>query len=440
MSIQVINADMRDALRDLAAQGAQFHSCVTDPPYHLTSIVKRFSKAGSAPAQFGTDGAYARASKGFMGKAWDGGAIAFEPETWRAVFDVLLPGAHLLAFGGTRTYHRMACAIEDAGFEIRDQIGWMFGSGFPKSHDVSKGIDKAAGAERQVVGSKLGMPGYAEGRSPPNQIYGVGLQNGGGLDVTAPATSEAAQWAGWGTALKPAWEPCIVARKPLVGTVAANVLAHGTGALNIDACRIGTAENLNGGAYSGGKRQRDEYSSSDAVSGALPLSRLNRGIGEYKQPNGRWPANVIHDGSPEVEEAFAAFGESKSSGRSSARDTALGRMNDDGWQPKETVRAGHADSGSASRFFYTAKADKDDRAGSKHPTVKPTDLMRYLVRLVTPPGGTVLDPFAGSGSTGLAADQLGMNAVLIERDPEYAADIERKITSDAPLFAEVVTA
>lgn len=338
---------------ELAASGTLFDAMVTDPPYDLVSVVKRFGGANAAPAKHGTNGLFARQSRGFMGKEWDGTGVAFSPDTWRLAYDVLKPGAHLLAFGGSRTYHRMAVAIEDAGFEIRDCIMWLYGTGFPKSHNLD-------GA-----------------------------------------------WDGWGTALKPAFEPIIVARKPLDGTVAANVLAHGTGALNIDASRIAAPE----GKTTGGRGR------SDGAVGRQPSTG-------YDAAAGRWPANVIHDGSDEVLEAFAAYGESKSSDRprhnGAFKSVAKGQ---------ETARTshGHADTGTAARFFYSAKASAADRANSKHPTVKPLALMRYLVTLVTPPGGTVLDPFSGSGTTLQAAAECGFNAVGIERDPEYQADILRRI-------------
>jgi site-specific DNA-methyltransferase (adenine-specific) len=328
----------------------------------------------------------------------------------------------------------MACAIEDAGFEIRDQIGWMFGSGFPKSHDVSKGIDA-----RIMHGNShsRSMKLANETRPGPGRIRQSTLNNGimgeaSGEKITRdePATPEAAAWQGWGTALKPACEPCIVARKPLIGSVAANVLRYGCGAMNIDACRV-PAE---------ARPLLEHTGRSGNVFGAgLEGSRA---IGTTTE--GRWPANVIHDGSAEVEEAFAAFGATtKPNGRPNCKGGSYGQDRDvHGARDGRTAayNGGYLDSGTASRFFFSAKADKADRAGSLHPTIKPTSLMRWLVQLVTPPGGTVLDPFAGSGSTGLAADQLGMNAVLIESDPEYAADIERKITGDAPLFADVAVA
>lgn len=413
---------MRDAVPLLTGIDA----CVTDPPYHLTSIVKRFGSADAAPAQFGTDGAYARASRGFMGKQWDGGDVAFRPETWRLVFDALKPGAHLIAFSGTRTYHRMACAIEDAGFEIRDQIGWLYGSGFPKSHDVSKGIDKAAGAER----ARYERPAFGGTFSDDNgTTYGTALCN-------EPATDAAREWQGWGTALKPAWEPIVLARKPLIGTVAANVLQHGTGAINVDACRVATDgedfgdpsrflksdQNLHEGWQRPHKQDADRM----AERAAARFDNLAQ--------KGRWPANVIHDGSEEV---LAAFPDTQSGDLNRANISADNRIF--GKAPKERVGLYAADSGSAARFFYSAKADAGDRLGSKHPTVKPIDLMAYLCRLITPPGGTVLDPFAGSGTTGMAAIREGFKPVLIEREAEYFADACNRIRhidgSDTPLFA-----
>jgi site-specific DNA-methyltransferase (adenine-specific) len=335
-------------------------SCVTDPPYHLTSVVKRYGTDSldgpgtvAKRARAGADG-YARFAKGFMGKQWDGGDIAFRPELWAEVFRVLKPGAHLLAFSGTRTYHRMACAIEDAGFEIRDQIGWCYGSGFPKSHNIGNG---------------------------------------------------------WGTALKPAWEPIVLARKPLSeSSIAANVLKHGTGGINIDGCRIGT----------GNGELKPEYSpnNKNAVYGK------GMGGGEWANTNGRWPANLIHDGSEEVVRGFP-----ESAG---CQPHAINSANEkyDGWGSitnKNGETIGYSGKGSAARFFYTAKADSDDRLGSKHPTVKPVDLIRYLVRLVTPPNGTVLDPFAGTGTTGEASFYEGFQAVLVEREEEYQSDIVRRM-------------
>jgi site-specific DNA-methyltransferase (adenine-specific) len=406
--------DNREVLANL--DDASIDSIVTDPPYALVSIVKRFGKPGSAPAK-GNE-AYARASAGFMGKQWDTGEVAFDQTFWAECLRVLKPGGHVVAFSGTRTYHRMVVAIEDAGFEIRDQVGWAYGSGFPKSHDVSKGIDKAAGAEREVIG---------EGRAVKRMIPGAD-QNKGGWEknsgrefvptVTAPATSAAIEWQGWGTALKPAWEPVVLARKPIEGTVAANVLKYGTGAINVDGCRVLTDEVLNGGAHTGAERGRREQ---NQFSGGV----LRSGIGPYVQPVGRWPANIVHDGSEEVLAAFPdAPGQQYATGPQYAPKSGTAVYGDYGPRP---VLEPRADSGSAARFFYTAKADADDRIGSKHPTVKPVDLMQWLVRLVTPKGGIVLDPFAGTGTTAEAAFREGMRCILIERETEYQADIRRRM-------------
>lgn len=374
--------DCREVLKGLGP----FNACVTDPPYHLTPIVKRFGKPGSAPAQEGTDGAFARASRGFMGKEWDGGDVSFRPETWALVCAALKPGAHLLAFAGTRTQHRIACAIEDAGFDIRDMIAWVYGSGFPKS----KNLD--------------------------------------------------GEWNGWGTALKPALEPITFARKPLIGTVAENVLEHGTGALNVDGCRV----QHQGQATTG--RRITENRQNAVV--AKNTSKLTGSMNDNWK-KGRWPANLIHDGSEEV---LVRFPQSVAGVETQQRGT--GGI----WSGRSNAPCGpqYGDNGSAARFFYCAKASQEDRddglegfekkngsqitgrvvgsSGAKasayagttehlrrniHPTVKPTDLMRYLCRLVTPPGGVVLDPFMGSGSTGKGALKEGFRFVGIERDPEY---------------------
>lgn len=424
MTVRLLEGDCLDVMRDMIARGEKVHAVVCDPPYHLTSIVKRFGAEDAALAQSdGPTGVYARSSRGFMGKTWDGGDIAMRAETWRLCWELLPPGGHLSAFGGTRTWHRIAAAIEDAGFEIRDTIAWMYGTGFPKSHDVSKGIDAMVGAGRPVVaiekvrdirnghGRALGEGIHASGRDGPTYFDRA---------VTAPGSAAAADWQGWGTALKPAFEPIIVARKPLAGTVAQNVLAHGTGALNIDGCRVPATDKTPApiGQYGG------------SSVGPVGHKGVRNGSADHL---GRWPANVVHDGSDGVEAAFAAFGdrpgqiarESSSSSRKDQNVYGAMRRGSGGREPRE-------DSGSASRFFYSAKASKEDRAGSKHPTVKPIALLRWLVRMVTPPGGVVLDPFAGSGTTGAAAMAEGMDAVLIEREAEYQADIRRRLGLPEP--------
>ena len=340
-------------------------SIVTDPPYEL----------------------------GFMGKKWDNSGIAYDVQLWTECLRVLKPGGHLLAFGGTRTYHRMASAIEDAGFEIRDSIHWLYGSGFPKSHDVSKGIDKAAGAEREVVssvyrGDRAGTSAGIMGKPVPRVDT-----------VTAPHTDAAKQWAGWGTALKPAHEPIVVARKPLVGTVAANVQQHGTGALNIDGARIGdgqiTINTFDNGAKPFGGAVGEPYTS--------------------RQSAGRWPANVITDGSIDAEWVRYFYSAKASKAERNAGLDALPEMQ------RLTLSGGEwiGPSGEA--------VNRPKPQQNTHPTVKPLALMRYLVRLVTPPGGTVLEPFAGSGTTLVAAILEGFDAIGFELTDDYLPIIEGRI-------------
>jgi site-specific DNA-methyltransferase (adenine-specific) len=369
-----------------------------------------------------------------MGKSWDGWESPAAFQRWclawtRECLRVLKPGGHLVAFGGTRTYHRMVCAVEDAGFEIRDSLHWIYGSGFPKSLDVSKAIDKAAGAERAVVGDKLDRPGYhLHGHDSGTGALGRGISATTtetrlrAAQITAPATDDAARWSGWGTALKPAHEPIVLARKPLAGTVAANVLEHGTGALNVDGCRVGSGGQLRWAAprgigYTGG--------GTDAGAVAATVSEA-----------GRWPANVLLGHDPDCADtcqpgcpvADMDTQSGVSSRKRSARGVGLtgSEVYGSGDLTFDTVR-GHDDAGGASRFFpvfrYQAKAPAKERPrlddGTAHPTVKPLSLMSWLVRLVTPPGGTVLEPFAGSGDTLEAAVAEGFHAVGIEREPAY---------------------
>lgn len=318
-------------------------SIVTDPPYGLS----------------------------FMGKKWDYDVP--DQAIWEECLRVLKPGGHLLSFAGTRTQHRMAVRIEDAGFEIRDMIAWVYSTGFPKSMDVSKAIDKAAGAQREILSERINRSSF-----DPEKQGGGGFQRGT-IQVTTPATDAARQWQGWGTALKPAIEPITVARKPFKGTVAANVMGWGTGAINIDGCRVGTD-----GSRTNSSQPRAERNG--FVNGFV------EGTETVIRDKGRWPANLIHDGS---------------------------------YEPTELL-------GDAARFFYCAKASKKDRGeGNTHPTVKPTDLMAYLCRLVTPPGGVVLDPFMGSGSTGKAAVREGFRFIGIEMDAEYLAIAEARIAHEA---------
>ena len=426
----VVQGDCVDVLRGMDKDSVD--ACVCDPPYELA----------------------------FMGKGWDKAGVAFDPKTWAAVLRVLKPGAHLLAFGGARTFHRLTCAIEDAGFEVRDCFSWLYASGFPKSLNVAKAIDKA------------GLGG--------------------------------SEWDGFGTALKPAWEPIILARKPLAGTVVKNVLEHGTGAMNIDACRIATSDGLGGGAYAKNPTARSQMWGADAGN-----SWKRGGAGDFEQPEGRYPANVLlthhldcevvgtrtvkgdprETGNGKRGSGFADVGAEKGDAEPNApvygdqevevfrchpdcpvrmldeqtgnlkkggdlsgkepSTSFSGEVYGDGKQ-REAWRA-YGDSGGASRFYFCAKASTRERnAGldelealrvrqsghadervwdipgshakrrpNNHPTVKPVELMCYLVRLVAPPDGVVLDPFTGSGTTGVACVQEGFRFVGIEREADY---------------------
>lgn len=392
---------------------------VTDPPYGLS----------------------------FMGKKWDYDVPSVE--LWREVFRVIKPGGHLLSFGGTRTYHRMVVNIEDAGFEVRDQIMWLYGSGFPKSLNIDKAIDKAAGAERKIIGHANYTAPDIRGNSY-DQAH-VADRERLGVAITAPATADAKRWQGWGTALKPANEPIVLARKPLEKglTVAENVLKWGTGAINVDGARIEAAD----------------QAVLDAAVKRMTGNAKNAGAFQQSariKPNsaqGRWPANVLFD-----EEAARRLDEQSGVSKSvkSARGGATngnGKNNAFGTYNKELgYECGFADSGGASRFFYVAKTSKRERnaglegmperepPGSKrstpaegrtsalvapranhHPTVKPIKLMEYLCKLITPPGGTILDPFMGSGSTGCAAARLGFKFVGIELEKEYFEIAKKRI-------------
>lgn len=372
--IQILVGDCREVLKTLEADS--LHACVTDPPYEL----------------------------GFMGKVWDATGVANDPATWREVLRVLKPGAHLLAFGGTRTHHRMICAIEDAGFEIRDCLGWLYGSGFPKSRN----------------------------------------QDG--------------EWLGWGTALKPAWEPIVLARKPLIGTVADNLREHRTGAINVDGGRVAHAEEC--------KMMAPSQANIDNPSEKHRQAGRRTATLELKA-SGRWPANILHDGSDEVLAIFPR--DAGASAPVTGNEPSPASVGTITGERGRVQGAFHGDKGSAARFFYCAKVGRAERdvglqgfdkkamnwssgekspgtfqsentdrsARNHHPTVKPVELMRYLIRLITPPGGTVLDPFTGSGSTLRAADVEGFNAIGIELNPEYAAIARSRVNGDMPLFAEV---
>ena len=432
-SIDLRCGDSLDVLRTLADNSID--SCVTDPPYGIS----------------------------FMGKKWDHDVPSVE--LWAEVFRVLKPGGYLLVFAGIRTQHRMACAIEDAGFEIRDMIAWVYGQGFPKSLSVSKAIDATilhGGSGSQQLRARDGREVGTVGTNMDTHRSGA---NDVGKGAAPIATPEAQQWDGWGTALKPALEPITMARKPLIGTVAANVLAHGTGAINVDGCRVGTGDKLGGGA-----EQADTVCSTnhegwdrpwkhDDGARAAHAERV-RGNVAKAETLGRWPANLIHDGSPEVLAAFPTttsnWRESKGNGKGAGIFGVSGGNTQ-----------GQCDSGSAARFFYTAKSSRAERESgldgmaqrkrdetrndgdpggdnprnrgaqqraNHHPTVKPLALMRYLVKLVTRKGGVCLDPFMGSGTTGWAARLEGCNFIGIDRDAGYVEIARARIAGHAPLF------
>jgi DNA modification methylase len=426
---------------------------VTDPPYEL----------------------------GFMGKKWDASGIAYDVDLWRECLRVLKPGGHLLAFSGSRTYHRMTVAIEDAGFDIRDQIMWLYGSGFPKSHNISKAIHKLDAKELQkqrqckftawvrsqnvtssqidkATGTYMGSHYTTEASQPAIMtrehleacrhlftdipkwvemecdLRSVGSENfksreilreqkrtagdgnvpiaacshnknGGWFNITAPATDAAKEWDGWGTALKPAHEPICVARKPLIGTVAENVLKHGTGAINVDACRVGNRENEQ---FTSGKNGTvNAYGNYFYPKSETPL------------PNGRWPANIIHDGSAEVLAGFPSD-EKQSPARFFYCAKASKRDRDEGLEGFEEREARSTNwSGDGMPLRQDGTERKQPIARNHHPTVKPTNLMQYLCRLVTPPNGVILDPFLGSGSTGKAAIYEGFQFVGFDLSAEY---------------------
>ena len=402
----LLNGDCIEEMQKLIDDGKQVDSVVTDPPYHLTSIVERYRKECSSPAK-DRDGLYQRQARGFMGKEWDGGDIAFRKETWELAYKLLKPGGHLLAFSGSRTYHRMAVAFEDAGFDIRDQIMWLYGSGFPKSLNIGKQIDKMQGNDREVLGTKVTNVGM-QGNN-----YKRGSESG-----EVEVTRGNSEYEGWGTALKPAHEPIVMARKPISEkSIADNVLKHRTGGINIDGCRIegevkrpdtnpdfrdvakkamaqGGQDKLNFNQITGAKRKTTVRKSRD---GNNVWTDNNSGMKQEDNhfadadPRGRFPANVMHGGL-ETE-----------------------------W----------------SRYFYCPKTSKSERNNADkntHPTVKPVELMKYLCRLVTPKGGVVLDPFMGSGSTGMAAKDEGFDFIGIEKDEEYYKICESRITRFAPLM------
>jgi DNA methylase len=387
---------------------------VTDPPYGLDFMGQawdRFDGTGQQRPQRGGPAADARGGY----EAWCG--------SWAAeCLRLLRPGGHVLAFGGTRTWHRLACALEDAGLELRDNIAWLYASGFPKSLDVAKALDQAVGEPGRVVGH------HRAGRSSLQRVsrveHGYRATVTGAdprrLRPTMPTGESARAWQGWGTGLKPAFEPILVARKPLAGTVAANVAAHGTGALNIDGCRVRAGRDyLNKCASVVGldsNRTGDVY-------GAWGGVRTDSG-----HPSGRWPPNLALD------QFLADLLDRRAPASRSRRGTArTARAPGAGWRMRHTG-AEYQDAGGPSRFFpvfcFQAKAPRGERprvGGVSHPTVKPLELMRWLCRLVTPPGGLVLDPFAGSGTTGEAALLEGLRVVLVEREARYLPLIHERL-------------
>ena len=440
MTWRVIHADCIEAMREL--EPSSVDAVVTDPPYGLEFMGKEWDRLGASIEPTATSaggvGAYAAARVRY-------GATFQQMQSWHYAWAtealrVLKPGGHLLSFGGTRTYHRLACALEDAGFEIRDCLAWLYGSGFPKSLDVSKAIDKANGHWRGRAGEVESENGAMAGPNYERTAKGE------------PVTPDAERWQGWGTALKPAFEPIVLARKPLSGTVAANVLEHGTGALNVDGTRIGAGGNLKW------EQPRDMGfhggTDSDAAATESPL--------------GRWPANVLLDAEAAAmldEQAPNAGGGGFPGEKGGIGNGLVYGAPGSGKGLRDTGRIDA--NGGASRFFYTAKTSRAERengvaqygevaergthrygAGigegldpdapaigrNHHPTVKPVDLMQWLCRLVTPPGGLVLDPFLGSGSTGIAALREGFDFLGIEREPEYVEIARARIIGDAPLF------
>lgn len=396
----LVLGDSLEKLKEIPSNSID--SIVTDPPYEL----------------------------GFMGKKWDSSGIAYNVELWKECLRVLKPGGHLLAFGGTRTYHRMTCAIEDAGFEIRDCIQWIYGQGFPKSHNIAKAINKAAGVEfKEVAATGVGF------MNSENDGYNNTIHQ---LEQTGNSTEEAEQWGGWGTALKPANEPIVVARKPLSEkTIAANVLMYGTGAINVDASRVGGPHLRSDEGSGRGIDDKNEKVYGKGIGGIV--SKGNEA--------GRWPANILFD------EETAKILDKQSGNRpgmASQNDLVETPSEYFGANKKPGHREGYNDNGGASRFFYVAKPSVKEREaglenfngtfsptmgngiGGKehdpqtarkkkniHPTVKPIALMSWLVKLVTPPDGTVLDPFMGSGTTGIAAIQEGFFFIGIEMDKSY---------------------
>lgn len=377
----IVNADCLEAMKKMPDNCID--AIVTDPPYGLS----------------------------FMGKNWDHGVPGVE--FWKEALRIAKPGAHLLSFGGTRTFHRIACAIEDAGWEVRDTIMWLYGSGFPKSMDISKAIDKKLGAkraERGGVGDHEGTVDFGM----KNRCPKCGKPYFSANPCTCPRedkvaiTEEAKKWSGWGTCLKPAYEPVIMARKPLEGTVVDTVMKYGTGGINIDECRVPSDKPIV--IHSPAKETLYDSGHKD--------------MGTWTDNRGRFPANVIHDGSDEVVELFP-----NNVKGGTWNNTNGARHFENNGKPTEYTNKGSDNSvGSAARFFYCAKASKSEKGkDNPHPTVKPIELMKYLIKMVAPKGALVLDPFMGSGSTGVAAIKLGRRFIGIEKEEEYFNYAKKRI-------------
>jgi len=506
--IRLFLGDCREVMRSLPAESVD--AIVTDPPYGIGFMGKEWDTFNPKYVKAACEGR--RHKTPILGRgtkpeqaAWVAGRYDRSLEgnhrfqewfySWALeALRVLKPGGHMVVFGGTRTHHRLWCAVEDAGFEIRDCLMWIYGTGFPKSLDVSKAIDKRGGQlteERQFAeyirskrqGRQLSRKelntefGYVAGcnwwestnppnfRYPSNEDYAklkallllderydyllgaerpvlrssvrgpAGFSNeqvprpwkkhiGEKYDLTAPATDAACQWQGWGTALKPAWEPILLARKPLSGTVAANVQRWGTGAINVDGCRIE-------GAYKWRASDSHEFDGSSFCDGSF---------GDGPHPSGRWPANLVLD-----EEAAAMLDATTGELSSGFMRADTERSTDGGYHgdfPKDRVgeHDTYGDKGGPSRFFYTSKAGADERAGGKHPTVKPRDLMLWLCRLITPPGGLILDPFIGSGTTAVAAIMGGFRCVGIDNNEEYLSHAAERLRLGDEGLAQVVEA
>ena len=391
----IVNADCLEAMKKLPDNFID--AVVTDPPYGLS----------------------------FMGKDWDHGVpgVAF----WKEALRITKPGGHIVAFGGSRTYHRLTCAIEDAGWEIRDCLGWLYSSGFPKSMDISKAIDKKLGAKRtEVIGTRH------RNVKPYDDSNGWNENNtSGDYQYMAPASEEAKKWDGWGTCLKPAFEPIVLARKPVEGTVADNVLKYGVGGLNIEECRVPFESDED---KASAKPQGKATSKVGALAGGVENDR-ERTEFTPKEVSGRFPANIIHDGSDGVLEVFP------DNVKGGTWNTTKGarHFNNNGAATDFENHGADKSTGSAARFFYCAKASKKEKGKDNiHPTVKPIALMEYLVKLIAPKGSIVLDPFMGSGSTGVAAIKLGRRFIGMEKEPEYFKIAEKRLSEALPDNPDVV--